>query len=156
MCSQQSVRGFVVCYDVPWQRLIGYIFMYCCCCCCYLRQVFSSFSIPKEIPRTKKCKLPTALGYKLKRTVQVFVVIISHKTLGVQITPAKFQIRSVLILKGFSVYVYETLSLGVVLLTKQKNIFLLWSPSIVIKNMTEIFPKFDSRTLPRLVSEYVI
>ena len=53
---------------------------------------FQQFSVPKEIPRAKKCKLPTALGYKLKRItiVQVIVVTISHKTLGVQITPAKF------------------------------------------------------------------
>ena len=91
--SQHSVRGFVVCYDVPWQRLMGYIFYVSCCCGNYLRhEVFSSFSILKEIPRAKNCKLPTALGYKIKRitSVQVFVVSISHKSLGVQITPAEF------------------------------------------------------------------
>lgn len=69
---------------------MGYIFYVSCFC--YLRQVFSSFSVPKEIPRAKKCKLPTALGYKLKRItiVLVFVVRISHKTQGVKITPLKF------------------------------------------------------------------
>ena len=30
--SKHSLRGFVVCFNVPWQPLMGYIFYVSCCC----------------------------------------------------------------------------------------------------------------------------